>query len=237
MPPVPAVFSFAVHNEVLESNPVMRARVRKTDNQRTRFLTPAELKKLGRAFDKLAQEGANPKAIAICKLWALTGCRRNEIAGLKWSEVDFEEGVFRFDDTKTGKSIRPLPLSARLILKAISYDPGDVYVFPAEEGEGFYQGTAKIWPDVKKAAGLSDITPHTLRHTIGSLAVSHGENLIMTGALLGHANPRSTAIYAHVQLEPMRRAGERVGRRVAGALGGGTIAETSAPTCVAANDV
>lgn len=71
---------------------------------------------------------------------------------------------------------------------------GTDYVFPAEDSEGFFQRTTKIWPDVKKASGLDDITPHTLRHTIGSLAVSNGENLIMTGALLGHANPRSTAI-------------------------------------------
>jgi integrase len=215
-----AVFSFAVHQELLESNPVMRARVRKTDNQRTRFLTPAELKRLGTAFDEVGKNGANAKAIVICKLWALTGCRRNEIAGLKWSELDFENGVFRFEDTKTGKSVRPLPWSARLLLRKVSRTEGTEYVFPAEDGDGFFQGTAKIWPAVKKASGLHDITPHTLRHTIGSLAVSHGENLVMTGSLLGHSNPRSTAIYAHVQLEPMRQASERVSRRVAIALGG-----------------
>lgn len=213
-----AVFSFAVHQGLLDSNPVMKARVRKTDNQRTRFLTPAELKRLGGAFDRIAKNGANPKAIVICKLWALTGCRRNEIAGLKWSEVDFENGVFRFEDTKTGKSIRPLPWSARLLLNKVQQSPESDYVFPAEDGEGFFQGTTKIWPDVKKLSGLDDITPHTLRHTIGSLAVSHGENLVMTGSLLGHANARSTAIYAHVQLEPMRRASERVAKRVAAAI-------------------
>lgn len=231
-----AMFSFAVHQELLESNPVMRARVRKTDNQRTRFLTPAELRRLGRAFDQVGRDGANPKAITICKLWALTGCRRNEIAGLKWSEVDFAEGVFRFEETKTGKSIRPLPLSARLLLRNVERTPGTDHVFPAEDGEGFFQGTSKIWPDVKKASGLDDITPHTLRHTIGSLAVSHGENLIMTGALLGHANPRSTAIYAHIQLEPMRQASERVGKRVANALGNFVPAVASPTNILAAND-
>jgi integrase len=215
-----AVFSFAIHQGLLESNPVARAKVRKTDNARDRFLTLVELKRLGAAFDKIEREGANPKAIAICKLWALTGCRRNEIAGLLWSEVDLAEGVFRFADTKTGKSIRPLPWGARMLLRSIGRTEGSDYVFPAESGDGFYAGTKKVWPEVKKAAKLDDITPHTLRHTIGSLAVSHGENLPMTGSLLGHVNPRSTAIYAHVQLEPMRQASERVSRRVASALGG-----------------
>lgn len=230
-----AVFSFAIHQGLLDGNPVMKARVRKTDNQRTRFLTPAELKRLGGAFDQIAKEGANPKAIVICKLWALTGCRRNEIAGLKWSELDFENGVFRFEDTKTGRSVRPLPWSARLLLNKVQQSPESAYVFPAEQGSGFYQGTAKIWPDVKKLSGLDDITPHTLRHTIGSLAVSHGENLVMTGSLLGHANARSTAIYAHVQLEPMRRASERVAKRVAAAINR-QIVPSSAPAMIAAND-
>jgi integrase len=231
-----AVYSFAIHQGLVASNPVMTARVRKTDNQRTRFLTPAELKRLGAAFDKLAAEGVNPMAITICKLWALTGCRRNEIAGLKWTEVDTENGVFRFEDGKTGKSVRPLPWSARLLLEKVERDPDSVYVFPAEEGDGFYQGTSKVWPLIKNASGLHDITPHTLRHTIGSLAVSHGENLVMTGSLLGHANARSTAIYAHVQLEPMRRASERVAQRVATAIGG-SIAPQAAPAIAAANDL
>ncbi len=230
-----AVFSFAIHQGLLESNPVMRARVRKTDNERTWFLTPAELKRLGAAFDQLERDGANTMAIIICKLWALTGCRRNEIAGLKWSELDMENGVFRFEDSKTGKSVRPLPWSARLLLAKVNRSEDSVYVFPAEEGDGFYQGTSKVWPLVKNVSGLHDITPHTLRHTIGSLAVSHGENLVMTGSLLGHANVRSTAIYAHVQLDPMRKASERVARRVAAALGGGSVT-VAAPAFVAAND-
>ncbi len=42
----------------------------------------------------------------------------------------------------------------------------------------------------------------------------------MTGAILGHANPRSTAIYAHVQIDPSRQAAERVSGKIAAALAG-----------------
>lgn len=72
-------------------------------------------------------------------------------------------------------------------------------------------------------AGLPGITPHTLRHTMGSTAVSFGEALALTGAILGHANPRSTAIYAHVQYDPSRRAADRVTRRIADALAGKSL--------------
>ncbi len=70
-----------------------------------------------------------------------------------------------------------------------------------------------------KKAGLAGVTPHTLRHTIGSAAVSSGETLAMTGALLGHADSRSTSIYAHMQNDPARQAADRVVAPIATALG------------------
>src|SRR5690606_36193146 len=71
-------------------NPVEDASVRKTDNKRTRFLSIEEVKRLGEALNALEAQGVNAKAVNIARLWALSGCRRNEIAGLKWSEVDFD---------------------------------------------------------------------------------------------------------------------------------------------------
>ena len=50
------------------------------------------------------------KGIKIAKLWALTGCRRDEIAGLRWSEIDFERGLLILADSKTGRSDRALRL-------------------------------------------------------------------------------------------------------------------------------
>ncbi|WP_379958104.1 tyrosine-type recombinase/integrase [Dongia sedimenti] len=71
-----------------------------------------------------------------------------------------------------------------------------------------------------KKARLPGVTPHTLRHTVGSTAVSNGEALMMAGAILGHANPRSTAIYAHVQSAPSKKSADRVTGKIAAALAG-----------------
>jgi site-specific recombinase XerD len=79
-----------------------------------------------------------------------------------------------------------------------------------------------------KLANLPGVTPHTLRHTIGSAAVSSGETLAMTGALLGHANQQSTSIYAHMQQDPARRAADRVVAPIATALGVQKAAEVLA---------
>jgi len=81
-----------------------------------------------------------------------------------------------------------------------------------------------MWSKIIGKAELPGVTPHTLRHTMGSTATSTGEALALTGAILGHANMRSTEIYAHVQEDPSRRAANRVTKRIAAALAGGTVA-------------
>ncbi|MBP2278274.1 tyrosine-type recombinase/integrase [Sphingomonas sp. PL20] len=215
-----AVFSFACRHGIVQNNPCEKAVVKKTDHQRTRFLTLDEVALLGAACDALEAEGVNIKALTIARLWALTGCRRQEIAELKWSEIDFERGLLILDDTKTGKSIRPLAAVALEILKTIAPIEGSAFVFPADRGEGHFQGTKTIWPKIIKKAGLPGVTPHTLRHTLGATATSSGEALALTGAILGHASLRSTMIYAHVQHDPSRKAADRVGRKIAAALAG-----------------
>lgn len=88
-----AVFSFAARRGIVADNPVARASVRKTDNLRERYLTLEEVGQLGAAFNEVKAAGANPKCVAIGRLFALAGCRRGEIPGLKWSEVDFDRGL------------------------------------------------------------------------------------------------------------------------------------------------
>jgi len=215
-----AVFSFAIRNEIVSRNPCDTAAVRKTDNQNERFLTLEEVTRLGQALDELEAEGVNLKALNIARLWALTGCRRDEIAGLMWTEVNLQEGFLELDDSKTGKSRRPLGAAAVALLQTIDKQEGSEYVFPAERGDGHYQGTKTMWSRAIKKAKLPGATPHTLRHTMGSTAISTGEALALTGAILGHANPRSTAIYAHVQNDPSKRAANRVTKKIAAALAG-----------------
>ena len=214
-----AMYSFAVRRGLVDANPCEKAVVRKTDGRRKRFLSLAEVKKLGEACDALEEEGFNPKALNITRLWILTGCRRQEIVELKWNEVDFDRGLLVLADSKTGQSTRPLAGAAIGLLKNIPRTDGSDYVFPADIGEGYFQGTKKLWPKIVARSGLENVTPHTLRHTMGAIATSSGEALAMTGAILGHANMRSTMIYAHIDHDPMKEAADRVGKTLAKALG------------------
>lgn len=221
-----AVFSFAKRRRIVTANPCEDAAIRKTDNRNELFLTLDQLGALGRAIAELEAEGMNPKAGNIVRLWALTGCRRNEIAGLKWAEVDIASGLLRFEDTKTGKSLRPLGAVAAQILAGIERQEDSPFVFPAESGNGFFTGTKMLWPEIRRRAKLPEgASPHTLRHSLGAAAASSGESLLITGSLLGHANPRSTSIYAHVAQDPSRRAADRVANQIGAAMKGAREAQ------------
>lgn len=219
-----ATLSFARRRGMIAQNPCDAVQ-KPADNARHRHLSLKEVQRLGDALTALEGEGMNAKAIAITRLWALTGCRRDEIAGLKWPEVDFERGCLILEDSKTGRSVRPLGTHALTLLAVQRRGDGAEYVFPAESGEGFYQGTKRLWPRITAKAMLPGVTPHTLRHTLGSMAVSSGETLVMTGALLGHATARATNIYAHMQMDPSRRVADRVTGTIAAALDGRSAAE------------
>lgn len=214
-----AMCSFAVRRGIMSANPCTTAAVRKVDNERDRYLTMDELAKLWAALESLAAEGANPKAINIIKLWCVTGCRRSEIEALKWSEVDFRGGLLRLEETKEGKSVRPLGAEAVAILEAVPPTEGSSYVFPADRGERWFQGAYSAFEKARKRAGLdgSQVVAHTLRHTVGSISAGDG-SLLLTGAVLGHKNPRSTGRYAHVQRNPAKGAADRVSERITAAL-------------------
>ncbi len=99
-------------------NPCRFVRRYKVEKHYERFLTPEELYRLGRALDAApAERLASTHAAAAIRLLVLTGCRRNEILGLRWEDLDFEAGEMRLADSKTGARVAPLPPPAAKVLR------------------------------------------------------------------------------------------------------------------------
>ena len=76
------------------------------------------------------------------------------------------------------------------------------------------------WDAVTKRAGLTSVRLHDLRHTYESFGAGGGLGLPIIGRLLGHAQAATTARYAHLDNDPLRRASEAIGGRIAAALDG-----------------
>jgi integrase len=91
------------------------------------------------------------------------------------------------------------------------------FVFPGIGITGHRVQLKKDWAQLCKAAGITGLRVHDLRHSYASQLASGGASLPLIGALLGHSNPTTTARYAHLFSDPMREATERVGAAVVAA--------------------
>ena len=69
-------------------------------------------------------------------------------------------------------------------------------------------------------AGVTGVRLHDLRHTYASFGAGGGLGLPIIGRLLGHSQPATTARYAHLDNDPLRRASEAIAGRIATALEG-----------------
>ena len=150
---------------------------------------------LGMALSKSRQEKVWQPAVAATWLMILTGWRRGEVLGLRWSEVDLPRRTARLVDTKTGASLRPLSIAACGVIQSQPMI-GDI-VFASRSGETPIVGYRKMWLRIAKLGDLpADITPHVLRHSF-SLAADLGCNEPTIASLLGHKTHSITSRYVH----------------------------------------
>jgi integrase len=94
------------------------------------------------------------------------------------------------------------------------------YVVPGVDPEQPRHDLKRLWGAVTKRAGVTGVRLHDLRHTYASFGAGGGLGLPIIGRLLGHSQPATTARYAHLDNDPLRRASEAIAGRIATALEG-----------------
>ena len=223
---VSAIFSFAKPRGLRSDNPCAGV-ARFKPGRSERFLSPAEQAQLGLALTRALEEGASPAAIAAIRFLALTGMRRGEAFGLRWTEVDFERACLRLPDSKTDYKVVPLGAAALELLAELNRTKTSlVHVFPSMVRPGRpVCDINHVWYRVRRAAGLADVRLHDLRHSFASNIVNAGGSLPMIGALLGHKNVATTARYAHLAADPVKLVADRAAGSIAAALAGQPGAE------------
>lgn len=191
------------------------------EQRRQRFLSPAELTRLGEALSKTEGKCREVRtAVAAIRLLIFTGARRGEILNLRWDYVDFEARRLVLPDSKTGPKIILLNAPAHDLLSELAKDCDGEWVIPGLRPRQPLVGLTRIWYRVRKDANLEDVRLHDLRHSFASVAAGSGVPLLVIGRLLGHTQPVTTARYAHLADNPLREATEKIGARVAAALSG-----------------
>ena len=209
------ILNFAIAHGHIDANPARCIR-RNRRRPLTRFLSRDEIAGLHRVLDRQTGRSRGQQA-DIIRLLLLTGCRRSEIVGLRWSEV--RDDCLVLADSKTGPRTVPLNSQARWVLERQPRG-GSPFVFPSARDPSRPRGpNLPLWYSVRREAGIEDVRLHDLRHTLASHAVMNGVPVPVVSRLLGHSNVRMTLRYAHLGNRDIEAEAERVGRSIASIMG------------------
>ncbi len=221
----------AVSAGLLRTNPTDGVKRPKVRRQEMHTWTREELA----AFLRVTQEDR------LGPLWhvlALTGLRRGEALGLRWSDVDLEGGRLSVQrqrvlkgyeveerQTKRAKG-RPVSIDAGTVeaLRRQSQQQlddaaewkdawlGDGHVFTREDGEPWHPDRIRVlFGRAVKAAPVPRVRMHDLRHTWATLALRAGVHPKVVQERLGHANISITMdTYSHVLPDMQESAAELV---------------------------
>lgn len=200
------VFALAESRELIPASPCKGIRQLKDRKPRERYLTLQE----GRMLLERLAEIDSPQARAL-ELILFTGARKSEIMKARWENISFDKRLLTVPVSKSGNS-RRIILSDRAIarLKSISRLPGCPWVFPAKNPEQPIRDLYPFWNALRTELGLRDVRIHDLRHSFASYLVNSGHSLYEIQKLLGHADPRTTMRYAHLDISSLVRAVESV---------------------------
>ena len=197
---VSAVFSYMQGLELFTGvNPA--ARIQKNPApSRDRFLQADELT----PFFKALSESTNEIMRDFFLLALLTGARRANVSAMRWADIDLVAGVWRIAKTKNGTP-QTVTLSPEAVAVLDARRNDGVYVFPGDGVTGHIVEPKKAWATLLKTAGIENLRIHDLRRTLGSWQARTGASLPIIGKSLNHKTHQATAIYARLDLDPVRQ--------------------------------
>ena len=202
---VSSVYGWAISAGKWQTNPATGIRLNK-EKSRDRFLQGAELP---RFFQALADE-ENDTMRDYFLLSLLTGARRANVLAMKWSDVNLDQAEWRIKETKNGTpQTVTLSPEALDLLRNRKLAGSDTFVFPGTGKTGHLMEPKKGWKRILERAGIEDLRIHDLRRTLGSWQAKTGASLAIIGKSLNHKNQNTTAIYARLDLDPVRASVEK----------------------------
>jgi integrase len=190
----------------IDRNPADLVEVKRPDDQRERYLSAEEIRKLKAAIDekmyRKAGKGINKTFVRLrlIVLTALTtGMRIGEIFTLKWSDVLAKEGLIAVRVKLKGGKARYVPMPQELAAEFRRYPAvlGEEQIFPPEPGaKRQRQRVDKSFETVLQLAEIKEFRFHDLRHTFASWYMMSGGDLYELAKILGHSNIKMTERYA-----------------------------------------
>ena len=218
---ISSAMDFAVAQKIITENPCKNVSLPKLEHNEMNTI-PAE---------QLQAFLTEAKATGVYEMYytdLATGLRRGELLGLKWSDIDWKNGIIkvrrqvaRIDGKiveaplKTKNSYRAVSISPQAIevLKMQKAKTNDTYVFPSPNGGPISPDSVNnMLKRVLERAGIPKVRFHDLRHTFATIALQNGVDIKTVSGMLGHFSAGFTLdTYAHVTTSAQKEAAQAMG--------------------------
>jgi integrase len=196
------------------------------EHVRRRYLDDekGELERLEAALDEWRPKRSD--SVDIIEIAMLTGARRGEILGMRWSDIDLTRAVWHQQPAQTKQRdwhSPALPARAVEILQRRKGEReartlvrlhGDDFVFAGGASKTASNRFEKDWRRIRATAGLDNFRFHDIRHSVASWLISANLNLDVVGQVLGHKKAATSRRYAHLHDAVRRTAAEIIGAKV-----------------------
>lgn len=227
------IFEMAFLDDSIPMNPMMKVKrpaPRKDENIQDESEKAFTVQELNKVLDCVKQEPL--KWQAYINLAADSACRRGELCGLWWSDIDWDAGTVTIRRNlqytpakgiytaapKNGK-VRVVDVGSetlnllRQLRTAQAQSCISQWVFTQDGStEPMHpQSPTRYFKKFGDRYSVADFHPHKLRHSSASIAITNGADVVSVSERLGHSDTAVTLrMYAHANEESIRRAGQTV---------------------------
>ncbi len=218
---ISSAMDLAVAQKIILENPTNACSLPRVEHKEMQTISAEQLQ-------SFLEEAKHSGVYEMYYIELSTGLRRGELLGLKWEDIDMQQGIIRVRrqvsridgkiveaPLKTKNSYRAVTISLQAIevLKSQKAKTNDEYVFPSPNGGPISPDSVNnMLKRVLERAGIPKVRFHDLRHTFATLALQNGVDIKTVSGMLGHFSAGFTLdTYAHVTTAAQKEAAATMG--------------------------
>ncbi len=204
-----ALFRYLMANGLVQSNPTEKLSAPRIHKELPNVLSVEQIGSLFKQVD--IKTPAGRRDLAMLHMLYATGMRASELVSLNLEDLDIERATI-ICPGRNGRTRREriLPLPKIAIDAVVQYlptarfrlairHPEERSLFLNHHGERLTrQGFWLIIKGYARQAGITEITPHMLRHSFAMVKLKEGMDLRLVQEMLGHAHISTTQIYTQL---------------------------------------
>jgi integrase len=205
---ISSIYRYAVANLIVDTDPTWALRgalsVPKVQHAR-----PFDKREIARFMQRLEQSQAEQSSKMALMFMLRTTCRTQEILDAQWTEIDWEDRLWRIPHTRMKSAVDhvvPLASQALTLLEQIRCISGEgKYLFPSSARQDQPMSRGVLWYVVRRL-GYEDHSPHSVRATFSTIMNELGHRADLIERSLAHGpRDQTRATYNWAQWLPERR--------------------------------